>query len=92
MEKHYYVTPYENGCLIERDGDGPVSIHKNEVDAIRYACDLAAEHGGQVFVRKPQAGRCRPYRKPSTAPATPPPEELGWRDRVVRALSPWRLL
>ena len=92
MEKHYYVTPYENGCLIERDGDGPVSIHKDEVRAILRACDLAAEHGGQVFVRKPLAGRCRPSTKPSTAPATPRPELLGWRDRVLRALSPWRLL
>ena len=91
MEKHYYVTPYENGCIIERDGEGIISTHKDELVAIRRACDLATEHGGQVFVRRAQTGRCRPYEEPAPA-STPEPVHLGWRDRFFQALNPLRFL
>jgi hypothetical protein len=87
----YYVTPYENGCIIERDGEGTISIHKEEVTAIRRACDLAAAAGAEVMVRRLQSGRCRPYCEPAPSPAREP-EKLGWRERVKWIFNPMRFI
>jgi hypothetical protein len=60
MSKDYYVTPYEDGCAVERDGEGIISVHHTEAEAVREACELSDRNGGgDVLVRSPQAGRCR---------------------------------
>lgn len=89
--RNYYVTPYENGSIIEREGEGTISVHKEEIVAIRRACELAESNGAQVFVRKAQPGRCRPYCEPPSRP-TGGFEKLGWRDRVMRMFDPTRYL
>ena len=54
----YFVTPYDDGCAIERAGEGIISLHPSEWDAVRRACELAARFGGEVLVREPQTGCC----------------------------------
>jgi hypothetical protein len=54
----YFVTPYDDGCAIERAGEGIISLHPSEWDAVRRACELASRSGGDVLVREPQAGCC----------------------------------
>lgn len=54
----YFVTPYDDGCAIERAGEGIISLHPSEWDAVRRACELASRFGGEVLVREPQAGSC----------------------------------
>jgi len=54
----YFITPYDDGCAIERAGEGIISLHPSEWDAVRRACELAARFGGEVLVREPQAGCC----------------------------------
>ena len=57
--KNYYVTPYEDGCRIEREGEGTISVHKTQEEAVRRACELAiAEGRGDVLVRSTQEGCC----------------------------------
>jgi hypothetical protein len=58
IESNYYVTPYDDGCVIEREGEGIISLHDSECVAVRRACELASRTGGDVLVRYRQSGDC----------------------------------
>lgn len=71
----YYVTPYEDGCAIEREGEGTVSLHETEAEAVRAALVLAARDGADVLVRTRREGSSPPSRPLSTRARRPASED-----------------